>query len=476
MTDEILNVLQKFMFCTPVDKLSTELNAWQSELKSEYGGASEERQAAIAEAIKESAIDLQSGLVDWNLGCSGPVAGEGACTRANEDILVGESKQSLALLREWGRGDLATEAEAHIASIQSSNLLKLTRMSLFGDCNTYWGNDYASHLRDAMRRGAAMVTTNPVLVNVAREEDPGYWTPVRDKLQADNPNFGPVDLAYAMTIQVVVTNAKLLRPIWELTDGDMGYVSLQLSPKNATDADQMFKEAQWVWGRLENELGGVPNCVFKVPGTKAGIELAGSCTSNAMGVNVTVNFSLPQQIAFAGAIEKNSTTKVSYRTQMDGRLDDPVGEELAEYMEDWEEVKKWCTTAIRQREYKLLSFTPERGGLGFTKSRPLPASGRGPWNILRSVHSEPEVPLWLTVFPNRQEEFDEKPIDIDPNGMWAPIPDGYLDKLYKSKLFRQAYEPDGMTVDEFDDYLPVVKTLTGFCESYDEFVAWVSSK
>ena len=59
--------------------------------------------------------------------------------------------------------------------------------------------------------------------------------------------------------------------------------------------------------------------------------------------------------------------------------------------------------------------------------------------------------------------------------MWTPLPAGHLDKLNKSKLFRQAYEPDGMTVEEFDTYLPVVATLTQFNEGYDEFVAWVSA-
>ncbi len=474
MTQDTLNVLQKLMFGVPCEQLSTELNAWRAELKKEYPGAGEERQGEIAEAVAESAIDLQSGMADWNLRCTDKHQHCCECGEKNSELLEGESKTNLALLREWGRADLADSAEAQITSIAASNLLKLTRMSLFGTCNTYWGNDYATGLREAMRRGAAMVTTNPVLVNIARNEEPEVWTPVRDALQAKHPDFDAVGLAYALTIQVVVGNARLLRPIWEITDGDMGYVSLQLSPKNATDAEQMVKEAKWVWSQLEQELGGVPNCVFKVPGTMAGIDVAAELTSCAMGVNVTVNYSLPQQIAFAGAIEKYSTTPVSYRTQMDGRVDDPVGDELKAHMEDWEEVKKWCTTAIRQREYRLLNFTPQRGGLGFTKSRPLPASGRGPWNILRSVHSEPEVPLFLTVFPNRQEEFDAEPMEIDPNGMWTPLPAGYLDKLYKSELFRKGFEPDGMTADEFDTYLPVVQTLKQFNEGYDEFLAWVS--
>jgi transaldolase len=241
-----------------------------------------------------------------------------------------------------------------------------------------------------MRIGAAMCTTNPQLVNIAREEDPEYWTPIRDELQKRYPDYSPTQLAYAMTIEVVLYNARLLRPIWELTGGEMGYCSLQLSPKEAFNAESMISEATWVWEQLTCGLDGVPNCVFKLPGTKAGVEAAQELTASGMGVNVTVNFSLPQQIAFAGAIEAYSTAPVSYRTQMDGRIDDPIGEELqAAGVEDWEEVKKWATTAIRQREYKLLCLPPTEGGLGFTQSQPLPASGRGPWNIDRSLTTGP---------------------------------------------------------------------------------------
>ncbi len=70
--------------------------------------------------------------------------------------------------------------------------------------------------------------------------------------------------------------------------------------------------------------------------------------------------------------------------------------------------------------------------------------------------------------------FTTAPHELDPDGMWTPVPDDILEKLRKSKLFRQSYEPDGMTVDEFDTYLPVVRTLKGFSDSFDDFVAWVA--
>ncbi len=472
MTEEGVQILQDLVFKTAPQQLTVRLDGWRKELAAEYPKASEQRQQEIAELLCENAIDLQSVLADWHLKDNVIVA---PSEPLSDEALAEEAAKNYALLEQWGRQDLVDQAKARGDEFAASNLVRLARMALQGEVNTFWGNDYAANLRTAMRKGACLVTTNPQLVNVAREEDPEYWTPVRDRLREEHPEYDALDLASAMTIQVVVANAKLLRPIWELTDGEIGYVSLQLNPKNSQDTGAMVEQANWVWPRLTEALGGTPNCVFKVPGTKAGIDAAAELTSNAMGVNITVNYSLPQQIAFAGVIEKNSTAQVSFRTQMDGRVDDPVGEELRELgVSDWEEVKKWCTTAVRQREYRMLCMTPQRGGVGFTKTKMLPASGRGPWNILRSIHREPEVSMFITVFPDRQEEFDREPRELNPDGMWTPVPPDILEKLLKSKLFRQTYEPDGMTVDEFDTYLPVVQTTKGFSDSFDDFVAWVA--
>jgi len=34
----------------------------------------------------------------------------------------------------------------------------------------------------------------------------------------------------------------------------------------------MISEGKWVWEQLACGLDGTPNCVFKLPGTRAGIE------------------------------------------------------------------------------------------------------------------------------------------------------------------------------------------------------------
>ncbi|MFP4248837.1 MAG: transaldolase family protein [Armatimonadota bacterium] len=470
MTNEQTSILQDIIFHTVPGDLGERLSDFRADMEKAYTSADDEGKADIAETIAESAIDLKSVLADWNLKCS-DTYGDAVAT---DDQLDEQYEANVALLKDLGANDEAKRVEDEVAHLAESNLVKMTRMTMAGDLNTWWGNDYAVGLRKAMQKGAILVTTNPVLVDIARHEQPEVWTPVRDELREKyGEGCDPVTLAYAMTIQVVLTNARLLRPIWEITDGALGYVSLQLNPKEATNADKMVDEATWVYGQIEDELGGEPNTVFKVPGTAAGIEAAERMTADGMGVNVTVNYALPQQIAFAGAIEANSTAKVSFRTQMDGRLDDPVGEQLKELgLEDWEEVKKWATTAIRQREYHMLNHPPQEGGLGFNKSYPLAASGRGAWNIERGTNNGP-VPNFLTIFPDKAEEYDSKPREIDPDGIWTELPDGYLDKLMKSSIFRQAYEPDGMMPEEFIDFVPAVSTLTGFSETYEEFLEWV---
>jgi len=469
MTDEQVALLQDLIFNTVPGDLAGHQAEFRADMKSLYAKANKADKAGIAEALAESAIDLKSILAEWNLK-NRRRFGDAVCS----DRELGEEfDKTVALLEELGEAAEGKRAREETEAIKNSNLARITRKTLAGEMNTHWGNDYASGLRKAMQKGAILVTTNPVLVDVARKEDPAYWTPVRDALRAQYGVSDPVQLAYAMTVQVVVANARLLRPIWEITDHRLGYVSLQLNPKEAKNADKMIREADWVWGQLEDALGGTPNTVFKVPGTAAGIDAAAYLTSRARGVNVTVNFSLPQQIAFAGVIEQNSTAVTVFRTQMDGRLDDPVGEELqAAGVSDWEEVKTWATTAMRQREYRMLCQPPQEGGLGFTKSAPLAASGRGAWNITRTIANGP-VTMFITVFPNRQVEFDEKRRQIKPDGMWAPVPDGYLEKLYKSKIFRQAYEPDGMEPAEFIKFVPSARTLKQFGDAYDEFLVWM---
>jgi transaldolase len=58
--------------------------------------------------------------------------------------------------------------------------------------------------------------------------------------------------------------------------------------------------------------------------------------------------------------------------------------------------------------------------------------------------------------------------------MQNPVPKETLDTLQDLfPDFRRAYEPNGLTVDEFDGYGATVRTLRAFIGSYHEFVGLI---
>ena len=58
--------------------------------------------------------------------------------------------------------------------------------------------------------------------------------------------------------------------------------------------------------------------------------------------------------------------------------------------------------------------------------------------------------------------------------MLNPVDDEVVTELYRKFCdFRQAYDEDGLTLDEFDTYGATVRTLRGFIKSYHDLQALV---
>jgi transaldolase len=412
----------------------------------------------LIETISEITVDMKSYLANWNLLKKGSLL-------TNADIDK-EAKSNIDLLVELGAAEEISYIKKEIESLGKSSLIKLSEMTDEGRINTKWGNDYAIGLTHALRRGAVLVTTNPPLIDTARKANPEEWNPVRDRIKAEHPDFTPEQLSSLMTMQVVLKNCREMWPIYELTKGEHGYVSLQVNPKNYTDADGMVKEAEMLYEQLTKELCGTPNVVFKVPGTKACIDAVRRLTKKGIGVNVTVNFAAAQEIAFAEAIEEGNA-KVSFLTLMSGRIDDPIRDELlALGVEGAAEAAKWGGVAVGRVVYDIL-FRQRK----YKRSFLLQASLRGPWHIDELVTDE-EVRTYITVFPDKAEEYDSVQRVIRPR-MHEPVPVDMLEKLMKSEIFRKAYDPNGLKVEEFDDYLPVAVTLKAFAKIFDEFLDYL---
>ncbi len=106
-----------------------------------------------------------------------------------------------------------------------------------------------------------------------------------------------VDDAYlALVTKDILDAAKLLRPIYDQTHGRDGFVSLEVSPHSALDADATITEARQLWKQLDQ-----PNVYVKIPGTEPGLKAIQTALSEGININVTLLFSLDRYRAVTDA-------------------------------------------------------------------------------------------------------------------------------------------------------------------------------
>jgi len=154
MTDEQVALLQDLIFNTVPGDLAGRQAEFRADMKTLHSKAKQADKADLAETLAESAIDLRSILAEWNLKnkCR---FGDAVCSDGELDE---ESEKTVALLSSLGEKKEAKRARDEADAIKSSSLTRITRKTLAGECNTHWGNDYASGLRKAMQKGAILVT------------------------------------------------------------------------------------------------------------------------------------------------------------------------------------------------------------------------------------------------------------------------------------------------------------------------------
>jgi transaldolase/glucose-6-phosphate isomerase len=116
-----------------------------------------------------------------------------------------------------------------------------------------------------------------------------------------------------LAIDDVRMAADLLRPIHEDTGGVDGYVSFELDPGLAHDADGSVRAAHDLTERI-----GKPNVMIKVPGTSAGARALEELTAAGVHVNVTLLFSVAAYEQVARAYQAGLTRRLDAGLPVDG--------------------------------------------------------------------------------------------------------------------------------------------------------------
>jgi transaldolase len=331
----------------------------------------------------------------------------------------------------------------------------------------YW-NDSCSieELTYAIANGAVGATSNPTIVGEVLQKEMHLW---RDRLREivdEDPTATEDELTWQLIEEMTVKAAELLVPIFDRERGRKGRLSIQTNPK-------LYRSAEKITEQAIRFAGLAPNMQVKAPATRAGIEALEEMTAAGVSVNATVSFTVPQALAVGEAVERglrrreqageDVTTMSPVCTIMMGRLDDWLqvhADRLGVLLTPG--VVNWAGVACVKRAYGIYQ---ERG----YRTRLLGAAYRNHLHWSQLIGGD----IVLTIPYKWQLLFNASDIEVVPR-FEDLVPDEVLSEL-QAKLpdFRRAYEPDGMTISEFDAFGATRRTLRTFIASYQDLVAVV---
>ena len=346
---------------------------------------------------------------------------------------------------------------AQAAKGTRSPLLTMTRTT-----PTALWNDSAdpTELATAIAWGAVGATCNPVIALAAIRADQPRWQARIAEIAAERPTATESEIGWLVVEEVSLQAAALLEPAFAEHGGRNGRLSMQTDPRLRRSATALADQA-------EHFASLAPNIIVKIPATSVGVDAIEEATYRGVNINVTVSFTVPQALATGEAIERGLRRREAEGlpvegigpvvTIMVGRLDDWLKEVVARDGIDIDpEHLEWAGVAAVKRAYGLFR---ERG----LRARVLAAAYRNQLQWTELVGGDlvlsPPFAWGLKFHESGHEPTSRIDVPVDPE---------VIASLERIEDFRRAYEPDGMTPAEFDDFGATRKTLRQFLTADEE--------
>ena len=314
-------------------------------------------------------------------------------------------------------------------------------------------------------------TTNPPLSWQAIQSDPIFWSSWVDDLLRDNHDLSLKELVWLTYKEVVKRGAKLYMPIFEASRGRFGWISGQLDPRLFSETERMVRDAE--------ELSALsPNVMIKVPASMQGIDVIKILTSKGISTNTTVCFTLSQIMASANAAmegiklaEKSGVNLNKWRaviTMMIGRLTEQETLDIQVARRNiklsWQD-KHWFGIAVFRRAYRLLAEGGYASKMLACSMRvgPLAAGKMRFWDIEKLAGGDIVYTCPPYVLEPLFEIGDELVFESE---IEKEIPGEVLDKLMKIPYCIQAYDPNGLALEQFNDHPSTTSTVATFSKGF----------
>ncbi len=254
--------------------------------------------------------------------------------------------------------------------------------------------------------GIKGVTSNPTIFEKAVATGHDY----DEQIAALAKEGAPILAAY----QRIVTDdiraaADVLRPVYDATKGEDGYVSLEVDPDLARDTKATIARARELFDAV-----GRPNVMIKIPGTKEGLPAVEETIASGVPVNVTLIFSVKRYAAVAEAYLRGlerlldgggDPRKVaSVASFFVSRVDTAVDPLLLSAVERWPGSPKAETALSLIGKLAVANARLAYGRFGEIFSSPR-------WNALAARGARVQRPLWASTGTKNPKYSDVKYVE-----------------------------------------------------------------
>jgi transaldolase len=340
----------------------------------------------------------------------------------------------------------------------------------------------AAMIEDVGIRG---VTSNPTIFEKAISGSSDYDAQIAELSKGD---LSTAEIFEALAVEDIRNACDIFRPIYDLSDGADGFVSIEVSPDLARIAEGTRDATRRLWKSVDR-----PNLMVKIPGTIECVPVIREMLAEGININITLLFSIDayERVAnaYIDAIEERVTNGkpvdrvASVASFFVSRVDTLADRLLNEKVADTEDPRD--KKAIEELRGKAAVANAK---LAYALFEELFSGPR--WDALKAAGARPQRPLWASTGTKNPDYSDVLYVDtlIGPhtvNTMPGKTIQAFLDHgtvkrtvdsdLDQAKNVILDLEAAGISIDAVTDQL-LDEGIASFIKSFETLLAGVEGK
>ena len=320
-------------------------------------------------------------------------------------------------------------------------------------------------LERAVNWGAVGATSNPPRVSRTVRSDPEHWQKEVKRILSHHPRLPDEESVDLLTRAVVKRASEVLLPVYTSTKGQMGYLSMQGSPREYTDLDVLISKAKQ-YAKI------APNIAVKIPIHGEGLQAIEELAAGGINITATTGYSVSQCMAAAEAhlrgLNRSGNSKPASRCLVVivvGRLDAHFYNCIAEKnLTIPQELVDQAGIAVAKKIYRLLKEHS-------LPSMLLSAGARRPEHFTDFVGGK----MGVTIGPPIQKELIKLNVPVISCIEDFPASEVIGELRQKLPDYCRAYDEDGLSAEQMRNFGPCLKLEQYFNDGFNDLMDFVHS-